>query len=79
MGQVGSVGPSGLMGLSGHLGQSGRVEPFGLSGLFGSIPTLKGWFGCLVACVGNGLSRLHGRFPALIGSLNQCKFPAVYD
>ena len=71
------------MGPSGHVRQSGRVEPSGLIessglvGLFGSVLTLKGWFGCLTVCVGNDLSRLHGCFPVLIGSLNQCKFPVV--
>ena len=71
MGQSDRVGPFG------HVGQSGRVEPSDLIGMFGSIPTLKGWFGCLTACVGNDLSRLHGSFPVLTGSLNQCRFPVV--
>ena len=80
---VSTSGPFGLVGSSGHVGpfghveQSGRVEPSGLVGLFGFVPTLKGWFGCLIACIGNSLSRLHGRFPVLIGSLNQCRFPVV--
>ena len=77
MGPVGHVGPSGCVGWSVHVGQSGRVELSGLVRMFGSIPMLKGWFGYLAAYVGNGLSRLHGRFPVLIGSLNQCRFPIV--
>ena len=59
----------GRVGLFGHVGQSDRVEPSSLVGLFGSVPMLKGWFGCLASCVGNSLSRLHGRFPVLIGTL----------
>ena len=63
-------GPYGHVGPSSHVGQSSLVESSGLVGMFGSVPKLKGWFGCLVACVGNCLSRFHGRFPILIGSLN---------
>ena len=73
----GRMGPSGHVGPFGHVGQSGQVEPSGLVGLFGSVPTLKGWFGCLATYVGNGLSKLHGRFLVLIGSMNQCRFPVV--
>ena len=72
-----SCGPFGLVGPSDHVGQSGQVEPSSLVGLFGSIPTLKGWFVYLATYVGNRLSRLHGRFLVLIGSLNQCRFPVV--
>ena len=71
VGLCGCVGPFGHVGPFDHVGQSGRVESSGLVGLFGSVPMLKRWFGCLAACVGNGLSRLHGRFLVLIGSLNQ--------
>ena len=71
------VGPSACVGPSGHVGQYGQVDSYGFVGLFGLIPMLKGWFGCLAACVRNGLSRLHGRFFVLIGSLNQCRFPIV--
>ena len=77
VGQSGRVGPSSRVGPFGHVGKFGRVESSGLVRPFGSVPTLKGWFGCLTAYVGNGLSRLHGRFPVLFGSLNQCRFPVV--
>ena len=77
LGSFGRVGPVGHVGSSGHVEQFGRVEPSSLVGLFCLVPTLKGWFGCLAAYVGNGLSRLHGRFPVLIDSLNQCKLPVV--
>ena len=77
VGPVGRMGPSSRVGLSGHVGQFGRVESSGLVGLFGPVLTLKGWFGFLAACVRNSLSRLHGRFPVLISSLNQYKFPFV--
>ena len=63
VGPVRHVGLSGHVGPSSHVGQSDRVEPSGLVRLFGSVPTLKGWFGFLATCVGNGLSRLHGRLP----------------
>ena len=77
MGPYGLVGPSGRVRPSNHVQQSGQVESSALVGLFGSVSMLKGWFGYLTACVGNGLSKLHGRFPILIGSLNQCSFPVV--
>ena len=62
------MGPSGRVGPSSHVGSFVRVGQFGLVGpfchveLFGLVPTLKGWFGYLATCVGNCLSRLHGRF-----------------
>ena len=62
VGPVSRVGLSGRVGPYGHVEQFDQVEPSGLIGLFGSVPTLKGWFGYLTACVGNDLSRLHGRF-----------------
>ena len=71
MGPINRVGSSSRVGPFGHIGQSGRVESSSLVRLFGSVPTLNGWFGCLAACVGKSLSRLHGRFLVLIGSLNQ--------
>ena len=77
VGTIGRVGPFDRVGPSSHVGQFGRVELSSLVELFSSVPTLKGWFGYLAACVGSGLSRLHGRFPVLIGSLNQCKFLVV--
>ena len=73
-GMFGSVGPVGRVGLFGRVGQFGLVESSDRVGLFSSVPTLKGWFGYLAACVGNYLSGLHGRFPVLIDSLNQCRF-----
>ena len=77
MKSIGRVGPSGRVGPFGHVRQYGRVEPSSLIRLFGSVPTLKGWFSFLAACVRNGLSRLHGRFLVLIDSSNQCKFLVV--
>ena len=77
VGPVGHVGLSGRVGPSGHAGHLGRVDPSSLVELFVLVSTLKGWFDCLATCVGNSLSRLHGRFPILIDSLNQCRFPVV--
>ena len=70
VGQVGRVGPFGRVGSSAHVGHCGRVEPSSLVWFFGLVPTLKGWFGYLASCVRNGLSRPHGCFHVLIGSLN---------
>ena len=77
VGPSGRVGPSSRVGPSGHVGQFDIVESSGLVGLYGSVPTLKGWFGYLAACVGNSLIRLRDHFHVLIDSLNQCKFPIV--
>ena len=77
VGPFGLVGPIGRVGPSGHVGQSGRIGMSGLVRLFVLDPTLKGWFGYLVACVRTGLSRLHGRSLFLIGSLNHNRFPII--
>ena len=77
VGPIGHVGLSSRVGPSGHVGQFGRVEPFGLVRFVVLVSTLKGWFGCLATCAGNDLSIIHGRFPILIDSLNQCRFLVV--